>query len=559
MSARCRAALSRDSSFLEPSPSGLTMASLKRIASGAVRYLLDGEARAVEGADPTRTVLQHLREDLGRTGTKEGCAEGDCGACTVVLAELDGNRVRYRSINSCIQFLPTLDGRALFTVESLKDRATGALHPVQEALADGHGSQCGFCTPGFVMSLFALYKTQEAPDRAAINDALAGNLCRCTGYRPIGEAARSMYALGAAIPAAQQDCVRSPAGSRSRAAARSESELVRALKGLKRRKGLVLQHANGAFHAPRTTDDLAAVRERLPDARVLAGGTDVGLWVTKQHRQLGDIIYLGNVADLQHVATTAQHVEIGAAVSLTDAVAALDPHYPELRELWRRFASPPIRNAGTLVGNVANGSPIGDSMPPLIALGATVVLRRGTARRELPLEDLYLAYQKTALQSGEFVERVRVPLPRAGVHCAAYKITKRFDQDISAVCAAFAIELDGGMVHSARIAFGGMAATPKRAHACEALLAGQPWNSATCEKAAAALAQDYTPIADMRASGAYRLTVAQNLLRKFQLETSGALAGAPSRLYDMEMVPTRSGEPEDLQGGVAPLFQRAPS
>ena len=535
------------------------MAGQKRAASGAVRYLLDGELRMVEGIDPTRTVLQHLREDLGRTGTKEGCAEGDCGACTVVLAELDGGRVRYRSINSCIQFVPTLDGRALFTVESLKDRTSGTLHPVQQALADGHGSQCGFCTPGFVMSLFALYKTQATPDRTEINDALAGNLCRCTGYRPIVEAARTMYGLGAAIPAAQQDCLRSPAGSRSRAAARTEADLVRALKGLKRRKGLELHHENGAFHAPRTADEFAAVRERLPEARLLAGGTDVGLWVTKQHRRLGDILYIGNVADLQGVEVTPRHVEIGAAVSLTDAVVALDRHYPELRELWRRFASPPIRNAGTLAGNVANGSPIGDAMPPLIALGATVVLRRGAVRRELPLEDLYLAYQKTALQSGEFVERVRVPLPRPSVRCAAYKITKRFDQDISAVCAAFAIELDGGTVRSARVAFGGMAATPKRAPACEAALVGQPWSAATSEKAASALAQDYTPIADMRASGVYRLTVAQNLLRKFQLETSGALAGAPSRLYDMEMVPTHSGESEDLQGGVAPLFQRAPS
>jgi xanthine dehydrogenase small subunit len=514
------------------------MATPKRGAAGAIRYLLDGELRTIEGIDPTRTVLQHLREDLGRTGTKEGCAEGDCGACTVVLAELDGNRLRYRSINSCIQFVPTLDGRALFTVESLKDRATGALHPVQRAMADGHGSQCGFCTPGFVMSLFALYKTQPAPDRTAINDALAGNLCRCTGYRPIVEAGKHMYALGAAIPPAQQDCVRAPAGSKSRAAARDESKLVRALRGLKRRKGLALQHANGAFHSPRTADELAAVREQLPEARMLAGGTDVGLWVTKQHRRLGDIIYLGNVADLQQVAVTAEYVDIGAAVPLTDAVATLDRHYPELRELWRRFASPPIRNAGTLAGNVANGSPIGDSMPPLIALGARVVLRRGAMRRELPLVDLYLAYQKTALQPGEFVERVRVPLPRPGVRFAAYKITKRFDQDIAAVCAAIAIGVERGTIRSARVAFGGMAATPKRASACEAALAGQAWNEATCERAAAALAKDYTPIADMRASAAYRLTVAQNLLRKFHLESSGALGGAPSRLYDMEGVPS---------------------
>jgi xanthine dehydrogenase small subunit len=514
------------------------MTRAKRGASSAIRYLLDGEVRTVTGIDPTRTVLQHLREDLGRTGTKEGCAEGDCGACTVVLADLDGDRVRYRAINSCIQFVPTLDGRALFTVESLKDRGTGALHPVQQALADGHGSQCGFCTPGFVMSLFALYKSRLAPDRAAINDALAGNLCRCTGYRPIVAAARTMYALGAAIAPAQQDFVRAPAGSKSRVAARTESALARALKALKRRKGLVLQHEAGAFHAPRSVEALAALRERLPDARLLAGGTDVGLWVTKQHRRLGDILYVGNVAELRGIERTAQHLDIGAAASLTDAVAELDRHYPELRELWRRFASPPIRNAGTLGGNVANGSPIGDSMPPLIALGAKVVLRKGAVRRELPLEELYLAYQKTALRPGEFVERVRVPLPRAGVRVAAYKVSKRFDQDISAVCGAFALALDGGVVRGARVAFGGMAATPKRAAACEAALAGEPWDAATCERAVAALAKDYTPIGDMRASAAYRLSVAQNLLRRFHLESSGALGGAPSRVHDLEAAPT---------------------
>jgi xanthine dehydrogenase small subunit len=506
-------------------------------ASGVIRYLLDGEVRTVAGGDPTRTVLQHLREDLGRTGTKEGCAEGDCGACTVVVAELEADRVRYRSINSCIQFLPTLDGRALFTVESLKDRVTGALHPVQQALADGHGSQCGFCTPGFVMSLFALYKTCASPDRSAINDALAGNLCRCTGYRPIVEAGRAMYALGAAIPPAAQDVLRAPAGAKSRAAAKAESALARALKALKRRKGLVLHHAMGGFHSPRSVEELAALRERLPEARLLAGGTDVGLWVTKQHRRLGDIIHLGNVAELQTIEVTTGFVEIGAAVSLTDAVAALDRHYPELAELWRRFASPPIRNAGTLAGNVANGSPIGDSMPPLIALGASVLLRKGPARRELPLEDLYLAYQKTALEPGEFVERVRVPLPRASVRVAAYKVSKRFDQDISAVCAAFALEFAGETIRAARVAFGGMAAAPKRAAACEAALAGQPWTAATCERAAAALTKDYTPIDDMRASAAYRMTVAQNLLRRFHLESTGALGGAPTRVYDMDGMP----------------------
>ena len=506
--------------------------------TGAVRYLLDGEPRSVEAGDPTRTVLQHLREDLGRTGTKEGCAEGDCGACTVVLAELDGAGVRYRAVNACIQFLPTLDGRALLTVESLKHRVTGALHPVQQAMADCHGSQCGFCTPGFVMSLHALYKTDPAPDRSCINDALAGNLCRCTGYRPIVEAAGAMHALGAAIPAAEQDWISAPAGSRSRAAHASEARLTKALGSLQRRNGLAIASGIlGDFHSPRSIAALARLRQRFPAARLLAGGTDLGLWVTKQHRRLGTLIYLGNVAALRRVRVSPRHIEIGAAVTLTDAFAVLEQHYPELREVLRRFASPPIRNAATLGGNIANGSPIGDSMPPLIALGAHMVLRKGSALRTLALEDFYLAYQKTALAPGEFLERVRVPRRRRGLRLASYKISKRFDQDISAVCAAFAIELHAGVVRSARIAFGGMAATPKRAAACEAALTGKLWSESVCEQAAAALAVDYAPISDMRASAGYRLKVAQNLLRKFHLETGGALGKAPSRLYDLAEVP----------------------
>jgi xanthine dehydrogenase small subunit len=408
---------------------------------------------------------------------------------------------------------------------------------VQAALADGHGAQCGFCTPGFVMSLFALYKTDPAPDRVAINDALAGNLCRCTGYRPIVDAARAMYALGRALPARDLDWRRAPAGLQTRSTAASEAELAQALRALRRRKSLVLRHPGGRFYAPRTSAELARLRARLPGARVLAGGTDVGLWVTKQHRALGDLLYVGAVSDLQRIGVTAKHLDIGAAVSLTDAFAAIEREYPQAREVLRRFASPPIRNAGTLAGNIANGSPIGDSMPPLVALGTRVVLRKGAARRELPLEDLYLAYQKTALRPGEFVERVRIPRLRPGLELATYKVSKRFDQDISAVCAAFALELDRGTVRAARVAFGGMAATPKRACACEAALAGRPWTEATCEQAAAALATDFAPITDMRASAAYRLAVAQNLLRKFHLETSGRLAGAPSRLYDLAEAP----------------------
>ncbi len=492
------------------------MAAQSRTA--AIRFLLDGEERTLDGIAPTRTVLQVLREDLGRTGSKEGCAEGDCGACTVVLAERHEGSVRYRAVNSCIQSAPTLDGKALITVESL--HGPDGLHPVQRAMADGHATQCGFCSPGFVMSLFALYKTRSAPSRREIIDALAGNLCRCTGYRPIVDAARAMYALGAAIPEAQLDWMSAPAGSRAPAARNSEAALAARLAALERDGDLVLAHGSGAFHAPRTLAAFAALRERLPEARILAGGTDLGAWVTKQHRELGDLLYIRSVAELKRVAVTATHVEIGAAVALADAAPVLTGLYPELETLFRRFASPPIRNAATLAGNIANASPVGDSMPALIAIGATVLLRKGAAERELPLEALYSAHRKTAMQAGEFIAQVRVPLPQAGSVLRAWKVSKRFDQDISTLCGAFLLRLEGARIAGARVAFGGMAATPRRAAACEAALAGREWSEATLDAAAAALSTDYAPIDDLRGSAAYRMKVARNLLRRLWLETA---------------------------------------
>ena len=486
---------------------------------GVIRFLLDDEIVTVADPAPTRTILQFLREDLRRCGSKEGCAEGDCGACTVVLGELvrrDGvERVQLRAVNACIQFLPTLDGKAIYTVESLKQR-DGSLHPVQRALVDTHASQCGFCTPGFVMSLFALFKNVAAPDRACVADALSGNLCRCTGYRPIIEAAARMYEC-----VGESGFAGTPGTLAAASADADEQALIGRLQGLRRDAALVVRAGGGRFHAPLTLVELAELRERLPAARILAGGTDVGLWVTKQHRELPELIYIGKVAELGTVELSESHFEIGAAVSLSDAFAALDGAYPELAELWRRFASVPVRNAGTLVGNIANGSPIGDSMPVLICLGASVVLRKGAARRELALEDLYLDYQKTAMQPGEFVERVRVPRSRHGWVVRSYKIAKRFDQDISAVCASFALRIAGGKVAEARIAYGGMAATPRRAAAAEAALTGQPWQEPAVRAAAAALDADYTPLSDMRASAAYRMKVAKNALYRLWLETRG--------------------------------------
>jgi xanthine dehydrogenase small subunit len=490
-----------------------------------IRFYHRGAVREVQGVPATRTVLQHLREDLHCTGTKEGCAEGDCGACTVVLGELNSTGgLTLKAVNACIQFLPTLDGKALFSVEDLR-AADGALHPVQQAMVDCHGSQCGFCTPGFVMSMWALYENQPAaaglPTRDEINTALSGNLCRCTGYRPIVDAAQKMFDYG-----------QYPRVPFDRAA------VSEALKPLQRKdtfEYLAPDVRGGAFgtpgfYAPVTLDAFAALRAQHPQACILAGSTDVGLWVTKQFRDLGDILYLGNVAELKTIGHDAQTLTIGAAVTLEDAYAALAADYPELAELWTRFASLPIRNAGTLGGNVANGSPIGDSMPALLALGAEVVLRHGAKTRMLPLDPFYLGYQKTALAAGEFVAAIRVPRPPPDLRFRTYKVSKRYDQDISAVCAAFALRIADGVIVEARLAFGGMAATPKRAAHAEAALTGAAWDDAATRRAMDALSADYQPLTDMRASSAYRLKVARNLLRRFQLETRDH---APLALFDV--------------------------
>jgi xanthine dehydrogenase small subunit len=467
-------------------------------ASDTIRFILDGEVIEIRAADPTRTVLQYLREDLRRKGSKEGCAEGDCGACTVVVAELvrGSDEVDIKAINSCIQFLPTLDGKELITVESLANGDD--LHPVQSAMVANHGSQCGFCTPGFIMSLYALYETNQNPDRQEIDDALAGNLCRCTGYRPIIAAAREMYTAPRA-------------NSRDRSAA---------LVDIQREQSLCIDHNGRRFFAPADSDEFAALLAENPDATILAGGTDVGLWVTKQHRELATIVYTGRVAGLRDLRTSDSHIEIGAAATLTEAIPTIVEFYPGFTELFRRFASPPIRNAGSLGGNIANGSPIGDSMAALMVVDASLVLRRGDVEREVALVDFYHDYMVNDLQPGEFVSRIRIPLPSDGAVVKSHKWSKRFDQDISAICTAYRVVLNDGKVVSFRMACGGLAATVRRAKETEAAITGMPWTDDTIENACAALGKDFAPISDMRASADIRLLAVQNLLRRFYAETS---------------------------------------
>ena len=465
--------------------------------TGAIKFLLGHEPREIADLDPNLTVLRYLREHEGLCGTKEGCAEGDCGACTVVLAEPENGRLRHRAVNACIQFLPTLHGKQLIAVEHLK-AADGSLHPVQQAMVDCHGSQCGFCTPGFVMSLYVLYQAGGAQERSAIDDALAGNLCRCTGYGPIVAAARQMGV----------------------AEAEDESEVVAQLSALMGERSLSLEAAGRRYFAPRTADELAALLQECPEACLLAGGTDVGLWVTKQHRRLDPVIYVGEVAELKRLEVGPYKIEIGAAVTYSEAHAVIAEAYPDFGEVIRRLGSRQIRNLGTIGGNIANGSPIGDSPPPLIALDARLVLRQGAERREIDLENFFIAYGQQDLRPGEFVEAVHLPRPTSSWQFRCYKVSKRFDQDITAVLGAFNLKLEGGRVAAARICYGGMAATPKRATACETALIGAAWNEQTLERGRQALDEDFAPINDMRASADYRLRVAKNLLTKAYVETS---------------------------------------
>lgn len=474
--------------------------------SDEIRFILDDKVHTVQGGDPTSTLLNYLRYDLARTGSKEGCAEGDCGACTVVVGSLKGDRVEYRAVNACIIFLPTLDGKELLTVESLKARGAN-LHPVQAALVETHGSQCGFCTPGFVMSLYALYLKGKVPSKNEIEDALAGNLCRCTGYGPIIEAASLMFEIGASeLPDMDEKT------ARLKAIARTDTLAITGKS--------ILTGGEKRYFAPVTVDALAAVAAENPDATFLAGGTDVGLWVTKMHKELSTVIYVGDVAELLEITETEDAIEIGASVSYTDAMGLLGKYYPDMGEIVRRLGSVQIRNSGTLGGNIANGSPIGDGPPLLIAVGAELVLRKGKSERTILLEDFFIAYGQQDLAAGEFVSRIIVPKPTPNLTYAAYKLSKRFDQDISAVCAGFGVTIEAGKVTSAKLAYGGMAATPKRAANAEAALVGNRWDKATIQNAMAAMKDDFTPLDDMRASAKYRSISAANLLMKMYLEST---------------------------------------
>ena len=511
-----------------------------------IHFIRRGEKVSLFNVPPTRTLLQVLREDLHCTGTKEGCAEGDCGACTVVLGEMvppaagapvlsgDGP-IKYSAVNSCIRMAHSIDGMALWTVEDLmldpllqpvfkpaikpspadggrglataRLKAAGLLHPVQQAMVQCHGSQCGFCTPGFVMSLFGMYQNRvcqgEPVSREMALEDLSGNLCRCTGYRPIVDAALAMGSL----PQVRVD----------------ENRLLLLLK-----QTIYTGHwlePDSTYMLPQTLAQLLAARKKHPQARIVAGCTDVGLWVNKQHMDFSLVLDVTQVRELRRVEKYPHHMAIGAAATLSVAFAALVQNRPQLHAFAMRFAGLPVRNSGTLGGNVVNGSPIGDSMPLLIALGANVVLMRehqGKAHhREMPLENFYTGYRKNVLAADEVLAWIKVPKATAGEFTRVYKISKRFDDDISAVCLALTLHIDNGVVTRASIGVGGAAATPVRAVTTEAALVGQPWTLQTVKKAQATLRGEFSPISDLRASSTYRTQVLGNLMERYWLESQG--------------------------------------
>jgi len=473
-----------------------------------LRFLLNGDEVTLADVRPDETLLDFLRLRHSLKGTKEGCAEGDCGACTVLVGRLAGDGLVYEGVNSCIRFTGSLDGCHVVTVEHLRG-GNGRLHPVQQAMVDFHGSQCGFCTPGFVMSLYALWMREPNPADATIEKALQGNLCRCTGYEAIMRAARVVSHYG--------DAGRDPLIA-------ERAEVVASLTAMRDGRRVEIGLDRQRLVVPANVDDLAALFEAEPNARIVAGSTDVGLWVTKHFRDISPVVFIGGLDELRRVSEAKGIVTIGAGVSYTDAYVALARRIPALAPLLDRIGGDQVRNMGTLGGNIANGSPIGDTPPPLIALGAEITLRKGDARRRIALEDFFIDYGKQDRAPGEFIEAIHVPVPEEGGLFAVHKVTKRRDEDITAVLGAFYLHIADGKVASARIAYGGMAATPKRASAVEAALAGQPWTAETVQAAMAAFATDYQPISDMRASGDYRMMVAKNLLMRVFLESEGEVA-----------------------------------
>lgn len=473
----------------------------KAMVDNQIQFLLNDQLTTLSNIDPNTTILQYLRNHQQKNGTKEGCASGDCGACTVVVAESIAGKLRYKSLNACISLLPSLHGKQLITVEDLQDGQR--LHPVQQAMVDFHGSQCGFCTPGFIMSLFALHKNFPDPSKHQTLEALAGNLCRCTGYRAIVDAAAAAKNHGDD----QFD--------------RARQQTIATLDTITKDTMAELTHGSEQAFSPTSLSQLSELMIDNPKARIVAGGTDIVLEITQMHKTLGTIVYVGNVPELQTIEETDNEFIIGAALPYSEFTPHLAAHYPELGDMIGRIGSLQIRNQGTLGGNVGNASPIGDMPPALIALNAQLNLRCGDESRQILAEDYFVDYKVTSQKPSEFIESIVVPKPCSSAqYFKVYKISKRVDDDISAVLTVFNLTIENNVITQGRVAFGGMAGIPARGKHCENALIGQTFNQATIDNAKAQLTNDFTPMSDVRASKDYRMTVAQNLLQKAFIEIS---------------------------------------
>ena len=468
------------------------------MTSNTIKYILGEKIHVVDNPDPNETILNYIRLKLKKTGTKEGCAEGGCGACTVVLGELNNNNIIYKAINSCIAFVPSLEGKQLLVVEDLVSNS-GNLHTVQDAMVNYHGSQCGFCTPGFVMSLFAMYKNYSSYSEENIQDSIAGNLCRCTGYRSIIDAAKSLNNK-----------------NRSDKFIKSKKKIISLLKKIKP-KNLNIKNGNKKYFAPRTITELKKIIKDYPNSIFLSGGTDLSLIVTKERKDIDNIIYLNSINELNFIEEKNEHIVVGAATSLREFELFIKKYYPDFTVILKRYGSVQIRNVGTIAGNIATASPIGDTLPLLLSLDAKVVLQSLNKKTILPLKNFFISYRKTKLKKRQFIHSIIIPILKKNIF-KAYKISKRIDDDISSVCASFNLEIKNKKIKNIKIAYGGMASIPKRAINCEKTLINTNISEENIEKAKKILEKDFKPINDMRASKNYRMEIAKNLLMKCFIE-----------------------------------------
>ena len=465
--------------------------------SNSIRFVFEDKIKEIKNPDPNETILNLIRLRLKKTGTKEGCAEGGCGACTIVVGELKKNKIIYNAINSCIAFTTSLEGKHLLIVEDLMQK-DGSLHPVQSAMINFHGSQCGFCTPGFIMSLFSMYKNKKSYDKETIEESISGNLCRCTGYRPIIDAAKSLK------------------NNKPDQFKKNEKKTISLLKKI-RPKNIVINNENKKYFAPRTISELKKIIKKNKNAEFLSGGTDMSLVVTKQKKDIKNIIYLNSIDELNYIKEQDKYIEVGAATPLTKFEFIIKKYYPDFNRILKRYGSVQIRNVATLGGNMATASPIGDSLPLLLSLDASITIESFNKKMVMPLKDFFIGYRKTKLKKGHFIRSIRIPIFNKNIF-KAYKISKRIDDDISSVCASFNLEIVNKKIKDIKIAYGGMAAIPKRAFYCEKMLLNSSFSEDTILKAQKSLEKDFQPIDDMRASKDYRVEIAKNLLTKCFVE-----------------------------------------